>query len=77
MTTHTKELLDRLHLALVTEIENTHPDYLWESFTIAEIYKNLVPYSTHRDVIGVEMNGDYEHALLRLLSGEGDYLILE
>jgi len=25
----------------------------------------------------VEMNGDYEHVLLRLLAGEGDYLVLE
>ncbi|MBW3535154.1 MAG: zinc ribbon domain-containing protein, partial [Gemmatimonadetes bacterium] len=31
----------------------------------------------HRDRIGVEMNGDYEDALLRLLAGEGDYLVLE
>jgi hypothetical protein len=44
---------------------------------VAEIYQNLVPYSSHRDRLGVHMNGDYEDALLRLLAGEGDYLILE
>ena len=38
---------------------------------MAEIYQNLVPYGSHRDRIGVEMNGDYEDALLRLLAGEG------
>jgi len=28
-------------------------------------------------VIGVEMNADYEHALMMLLAGEGDFLVLE
>jgi hypothetical protein len=46
-------------------------------FTVAEIYQNLVPYGSHRDRIGVEMNGDYEDALLRLLAGEGGFLILD
>ena len=59
------------------EIRESRPDYLLEAFTVAEIYQNLVPYRSHRDVIGVEMNGDYEDALLRLLAGEGDYLFLE
>ena len=65
------------HRALVEEILRTRPHYLREPFTVAEIYQNLVPYRTHRDRIGVEMNGDYEDALLRLLAGEGDYLVLE
>jgi hypothetical protein len=44
---------------------------------VAEIYQNLVPYRTHRAAIGVEMNGDYEDALMRLLAGEGGFLTLE
>ncbi len=59
------------------EIRNRRPEYLAAPFTVAEIYQNLVPYGTHRDRIGVEMNGDYEDALLRMLAGEGGYLILE
>ena len=77
MTPDTSDLLSRFHRALVREIRQVRPDYLVEPFTVAEIYQNLVPYRSHRDVIGVEMNGDYEDALLRLLSGEGDYLFLE
>ena len=73
----TRELLARFHRALVEEILRTRPLYLSEPFTVAEIYQNLVPYRTHRDRIGVEMNGDYEDALLRLLAGEGEYLLLE
>jgi len=47
------------------------------SFTIAEIYQDLVPYRTHRNVLGVAMNGDYEDVLLRLLGGQGEYLVLD
>ncbi len=72
-----RRLLDRFHRALVEEIRASHPEYLDSTFTVAEIYQNLVPYRTHRDAIGVEMNGDYEDALVRLLAGEGDFLLLE
>ena len=73
----TPEILDNFFSALLAEIRSRKPDYLRESFTVAEIYQNLVPYRTHRDTIGVEMNADYEDALLRLLAGEGDLLVLE
>lgn len=46
-------------------------------FTVAEIYQDLVPYALYREALGVEMNGDYEHALLRLLAGEEGFLELE
>lgn len=71
------DVLERFHRALVEEIQNRRPEYLTGPFTVAEIYQNLVPYGSHRDRLGVQMNGDYEDALLRLLAGEGDYLILE
>ena len=68
---------ERFHRALIEEIQTQRPEYLTGPFTVAEIYQNLVPYGSHRDRIGVEMNGDYEDALLRLLAGEGGFLILE
>jgi hypothetical protein len=71
------DVLERFHRALIEEIQTQRPEYLTGPFTVAEIYQNLVPYGTHRDRIGVEMNGDYEAALLRLLAGEGGYLVLE
>jgi len=71
------DVLERFHRALIEEIQTQRPDYLTGPFTVAEIYQNLVPYGTHRDRIGVEMNGDYEDALLRLLAGEGGFLVLE
>jgi hypothetical protein len=72
-----QDALGRFHRALVEEILRTRPLYLSEPFTVSEIYQNLVPYRTHRDRIGVAMNGDYEDVLLRLLAGEGEYLVLE
>lgn len=70
-------ILERFHRTLVDEIRASNPRYLEEPFTVAEIYQQLVPYRTHRDAIGVEINGDYEDALLRLLAGEGGYLELD
>jgi len=72
-----ESVLERFHRTLVDEILTQRPEYLTGPFTVAEIYQNLVPYGSHRDRIGVEMNGDYEDALLRLLAGEGGYLILD
>lgn len=71
------QVLERFHRALIEEIQTQRPEYLKGPFTVAEIYQNLVPYGSHRDRIGVEMNGDYEDALLRLLAGEGEYLVLD
>jgi hypothetical protein len=77
MTTEQAKLVERLHEALVEEIRSRRPEYLREPFTVAEIYQELVPYRSYRDRIGAAMNGDYEDALLRLLSGTGGYLVLE
>jgi hypothetical protein len=71
------DVLQRFLEALVQQIAAVRPEYLTGPFTVAEIYQDLVPYRSHRDLIGVEMNGDYEDTLVRLLSGEGDYLLLD
>lgn len=71
------DVQERFLKVLVQQITATRPEYLTAPFTVAEIYQDLVPYRSHRDLIGVEMNGDYEDALFRMLAGEGDYLLLE
>jgi len=76
-TLDSEAILRNLHAALVGEIRARKPEYLSESFSVAEIYQNLIPYRTHRTTVGVDMNADYEDALLRLLAGEADLLILE
>ena len=71
------DVLHRFLDALLQQITVTRPEYLTGPFTVAEIYQDLVPYRSHRDLIGVEMNGDYEDALARMFAGEGDYLLLD
>lgn len=69
--------IDRFVQVLSDEIEKSAGSPADLQFTVAEIYQRLIPYRTHRDRLGVEMNGDYEDALLRLLAGEGEFLLLE
>lgn len=69
--------LRRLHHALVQALRERDPSGLGRPFTVAEIYQDLVPYRTHRDLLGVDMNGDYEHLVLRLLAGEDGLVSVE
>ena len=71
------DVLERFFEALLHEITASRPEYLTGPFTVAEIYQDIVPYRSHRDLIGVKMSGDYEDALIRLLGGEGNYLLLD
>ncbi len=70
-------LIERFHEVLVEAIRERAPTYLDSRFTVADIYQFLIPYRTHRDRLGVAMNGDYEDTLLRLLAGDGEFLILD
>lgn len=70
------EVVTRLYRALVRELRRRgHPDS--RPVTVAEIYETLIPYAAVRSTIGVELNADYEHALLRLLSGERELVRLD
>ncbi len=72
----TDEVVTRLYRALVEELRRRdHPD--GRPVKVSELYQDLVPYRAVRSALGVELNADYEHALLRLLSGERDLLRLE
>jgi hypothetical protein len=45
--------------------------------TVGDIYQHLVPYRAVRSELGFGELAEYEHALLRLLSGERDFLVVE
>lgn len=66
--------LDRLFIRLVENIRLQYPEYLTRPFEVAELYQTLIPYRHYRRELGIETNGDYEAALLRLLAGERGYL---
>lgn len=70
-------IVKRLHRSLVQALRARGADSLDRPVTVAEIYQDLVPYRSVRETLDVEMNADYEHALLRLLAGEGGLARLE
>ena len=67
MTAGTNDLVGRLHRRLLEEVARRGAG---RSFTIAELYQQLIPYRGVRGDLGVLELAEYEHALLRLLSGE-------
>lgn len=71
------DVLHRFHRALTEALKERDAEHVGRPFTVAEIYQDLVPYAVYREALGVEINGDYEHALLRLLAGEDDLVELE
>jgi hypothetical protein len=71
------DLVERVHECLAQAIQRTRRGSTGAPVTVAEIYQDLVPYRAIRSSVGFQMNADYEHTLLRLLSGEGGYARLE
>jgi hypothetical protein len=67
--------LDRILQRLVQRIRAEYPEYMNRPFEVSELYQNIVPYRHNRRELGIETNGDYELALLRLLAGERGYLM--
>jgi RNA polymerase subunit RPABC4/transcription elongation factor Spt4 len=72
----TDEVVARLHQCLLDELRSReHP--LGRPLTVAQICEEVIPYGAVRSKIRVELNADYEHALLRLLAGERGLLRIE
>lgn len=67
------DALDRLYRR-VADVLLRQPD---TQVTIGDVYQNLVPYRLVRSELGFSELAEYEHALLRLLAGERDYVIVE
>ncbi|MGH7483599.1 MAG: zinc ribbon domain-containing protein [Longimicrobiales bacterium] len=70
-------LMARFHRAVVDALRETREQPFAQPVTVAEIYKDLVPYARARALLGIDLNADYEHALVRFLSGEGGRARLE
>jgi hypothetical protein len=71
------DTVERLYQRLAQALQRTRRDAFAGPVTVAEIYQELVPYRAVRGEAGFDMNADYEHALLRLLAGEGALARLE
>ncbi len=71
------DVVARLHRSLVEALRDSRPDPFRQPISVAEIYQDLIPYRRARSALRVDMNADYEHALLRLLAGEDERVRLE
>ena len=71
------DILDRLHHQLARALERGYPGSPERLPTIGDIYQHLIPYRAMRSELGVWELAEYEHALVRLLVGEGGYLVVE
>jgi hypothetical protein len=69
--------LERLHALLLAAVRRRGGEPQRAPVTVAEIYQDLVPYRSVRGALGLEMNADYEHTVLRLLSGEAGLARIE
>ncbi|HEU0051781.1 MAG TPA: zinc ribbon domain-containing protein [Longimicrobium sp.] len=67
------DALDRLYRR-VADVLLQLPD---AGATVGDIYQHLVPYRLVRGELAFGELAEYEHALLRLLSGERDYVVVE
>jgi predicted RNA-binding Zn-ribbon protein involved in translation (DUF1610 family) len=68
------DALDRLFRCLVENLAALDAEALVRPFPVTDIAERLVPYRTHRAVLGVDSGEDYEMTVLRLVAGERGYL---
>jgi hypothetical protein len=69
--------LDRLFNHLVNHLAKSAPERLQKPFQVSELYQRLLPYRDHRRELAFDSIEDYEMAVLRLLAGEHEYVVLE
>ncbi len=72
-----QDQLHRFHQTLVRQLTSRDEWDLSAPLTVAEIYRDLVPPPIQPGWPDSGDGADYEQVLLRLLSGEGDYLRME
>ncbi len=69
--------LERLFQVLVEVLEKQSPERIRTPFQVSELYQSILPYRKYKNRLGFDTNQDYEMAVLRLLAGEGNYVIVE
>lgn len=67
----------RLFQGIVAALAETDPRRLHGGFEVAELYQQIVPYRTHRSLLGFASHQDYDAAILGLLAGVGNYARVE
>jgi hypothetical protein len=68
--------LERLFRLLVQQLAGSDPGRLHRPMSIAELSRDVVPYRSSRRMLAIETAEDHEALLLRLVSGEGNFVQL-
>lgn len=68
------DLVDSLYARLRGTVDREPGGAAAAALTVADIYQRLVPYRAVRGELSILELAEYEHALLRLLSGERGYM---
>jgi len=66
--------LERLFRLLVDNLIAIDPARLHRTMTVEELYGSIIPYRTNRRALAIDTAEDYDALLVRLLSGEGQYV---
>lgn len=69
--------LERFFRRLVLNVAQLDASRLDAPLPVVDIHQNLVPYRTHRAILAIETQQDYEMTVLRLLAGEGGFARVE
>ena len=68
------DLVDRLYARLREAVDREPGGAGAAALTVADVYQRLVPYRAVRGDLSILELAEYEHALVRLLSGERGYV---
>ena len=67
--------LERLFQLIVTNLAATDPGQLHRPIPVGELQRSVVPYRSSRRHLDIVSSDEYEHLLLRLVSGEGGHVL--
>lgn len=71
------DLIDRLYARLRDAVDRQPGGAGAAALTVADVYQRLVPYRAVRGELAILELAEYEHALVRLLSGERGYVEMD
>lgn len=69
--------VDRMFRLLVATMTSRSPATLTRPFAVGDLYQDILPFRLFRRELALDTNRDYELTLMALLSGTGDYLVVD
>jgi hypothetical protein len=69
--------VERFFRRLVNQLAATDPSRLRRPVPLDDIYRDILPYRSHRRALQLDTSEEYELVLLRLCAGEGSLVLTE